>query len=183
MTKSGYWKVFLKTNVEYMGWWEQKDIEKDYNFIDKYSFSNDFENNTWGGNDNITCAYAHSGKHSAFSNSTLMFSPGFQDSVSALPKVQQGRLSLYTSFWVYMPDRNNDSKLVVSLEETGKPAYFWHTVDLSEMVDSCNKWVKIEHAVELPDFKNGSDILKTMISTTEGIVYIDDVNVKFGVHK
>jgi len=184
MTKSGYWEIFLKTDVEYMGWWEPKDVEKDYNFIDNYSFSNDFENNTWGGsNDNITCAYAHSGKHSAFSNSTLVFSPGFQDSVSALPKVQQGRLSLYTSFWIYMPDRDNDSKLVVSLEETGKPAYFWYTVGLSDMVDSCNKWVKIQHAVELPDFKNGNDILKTMIYTTVGIVYIDDVEVKFGVHK
>jgi len=183
MDKAKYWKVFLHTGVEYIGCFDVKEIQNDYDFMEKYTLSNDFENNKWGNDNNVTCAYAHSGTHSAFSNSTLQYSPGYIDSVGHLPQPAKGKLSVYTEFWVYMPDKNNDARLIVALQEKDNPSYFWHNISIPEIVDSCNKWTKIEDAVELPDFKSKNDRISIYVLNPKGIVYIDDVVIKFGTHK
>ncbi|HTA81296.1 MAG TPA: hypothetical protein VK783_00050 [Bacteroidia bacterium] len=185
MTKASYWKIFMKTDPEYICWFEPKDISKDFDFMEKYTVSNDFENNTWGPktNTNITYAYSRSGLRSTFANKTLPFTAGYVDTVCNMPVTQPGKLSVFSEFWIYMPYKDNDAKLIVSLQQGDQAAYFWNVVSLPELVDSCNTWTRIQSSAVLPSFQNKNDIMKVMVMNTQGIVYVDDFVVKFGIHK
>ncbi len=180
MTKEMYWAIFLKTSNRYSGM-VSMPLPEDINFSDSASFANDFEHNTWGSDNTITNAHAHSGKFSAIVDDKQNYSPTLFVKCGALP--QQPHLYAYIDLWMFLTSLRSDSRLVVSIESADRNAYYYTADLLKRRLDDTNTWQEQDFMYELPAFKNKEDILKVYVFGTKGTAYIDDFRVKFGVLK
>jgi len=178
MTKEKYWKIFLKNDPSYHYLFNYADTSG-FHFLNSYDFKNDFEKNTWGGDQDITITHAHSGVHSAFVNEQNQYSPIF--SLTASDIQQTKPLHVLVTLWVYMPNFNTDASVVVSLKTEKGECYLWAGHTLQGFVFKTNVWSKAYAFVALPTFKNPSDILNVYVLNTKGEVYLDDMEIKFGM--
>ncbi|HTA27551.1 MAG TPA: hypothetical protein VK809_07180, partial [Bacteroidia bacterium] len=180
MNKNRYWKIFLKTDHAYVGIFENLNTDN-YNYFTRYYFSNDFEHNTWGYNDNISTNFAQSGTHSAFVDQQHQYSPALVLKASELPQAKP--LYIYVKVWVYMPDFNNDAEIVASLQDDKGACLLWRTRFLQGFVFERNLWTQAYALIKLPELNNPDDVLKVYVLNTKNIVYIDNMEVTFGTPK
>jgi hypothetical protein len=174
MNKEFYWKIFLKTGDEYRG----ISVEPTVAFYSGLSFSNSFENNIWGNDNNITQQVAHAGRKSAFVDSISQFSPTFTIKAGNLPQ-DTGNYILVT-LWTYMHSFNNNAAVVVSCSEKDKDLYFWESSGIKSSIDETDTWHEFHSYWKLPKLKNPDDLIKIYVWSTKGLTYIDDMEIKFG---
>jgi len=177
MTQKKYWKIFLKNDSFYKYLFDYPDTS-DFIFLNSPIFKNDFEQNTWGNNQDITNRYAHSGTHSAFIDEQNQFSPALVLKASMIPQISP--LSIYVKLWTYMPDFKNNATIIVSVKTEKGDSYFWKSSKLQSFVFDRNVWTQVYGLMNLPIFKNPSDKISVYIYNTKSGVYIDDVEVMFG---
>jgi len=180
MNKEEYWKVFLKMDPSF-GYIFYYPDTSNYKCINNYSLKNDFEHNTGGNDQTISTTYAHSGTHAAFVNEKQQVSPVLSLKASILPPISP--LSINVKLWAYMPSFNNNASIVISLQTEKGECYLWSVRNLQGFVFDRNVWTQAYSFIELPAFKNPSDILKVFVFDTKGAVYIDDMEVTFGTQK
>ncbi len=176
MNKEKYWKIFLKNDRSYVGIFDNPDTVG-FSSSGFPGSLNNFEENTWGHDQNITSAYFRSGTHSAFVNDKFQFSPTFLLKASEIPNIHP--LFIFVKLWVYMPDFNNDASLVVSVKPSNGDSYYWKSRNLQGFAFHKNEWQQAYTVYELPAFKDSLDQLQVYVYNTKGIVYIDDMSVTF----
>jgi hypothetical protein len=181
MNKDKYWAIFLKADRAHANLF-YSDYGPFFKFDSTLTFKNDFEHNTWGNDTNITSEYSFSGNYAAFVNVKRGYSPTFSITAGKLPNVQN--LYIYISLYAYLPDFDNDASIVVSvIDSKDKKPYYYGGRQIKNCIVFPGRWEDVEYAFALPAFHDSSDIVNTYVYTSKGLAYIDDEEVKFGVHR
>lgn len=181
MSKGRYYKVFLKTDDRYKRIF-YSDTLNDIEYLDKFSYSNDFEHDDWGAANNITALYAHSGKHSAFIDSIHIFGPGIVLKASDLPLGED----LYVNYdlWIYSENLNDSACVVInSVEANGTPDG-WVPFGF-KATKTPPLWEHVAGTIQVPFIKTPTDLIKVFLFYSGGksAVYVDDFKIRFGVPK
>lgn len=80
-----------------------------------------------------------------------------------------------------MPDFNNNAAIVINVQDKKRESYSYASQTLQGFVLERNKWCLAYALVNLPPLKNNSDELSIYVFNTEHKVYIDDMEVLFGI--
>ena len=142
-----------------------------------YSFFNDCEkNNTWGQAHTLNTEKAFSKSRSSKTGGDQMFGLTFEYAIKNLPN----SLSTVTvEMYVFQTDNNHDAKLAFELSGE-KIKSTWNGVELTNLTQEVNNWVKIEHTFTLNETFADGDIVKIYLyNPTTTIIYIDDISIVF----
>ena len=181
MNKDKYWAIFLKADRAHANLF-YSDYGPFFKFDSTLIFRNDFEHNSWGNDTNITSEYSFSGNYSAFVNEKRCYSPIFSITAGELPNVQN--LYIYVRLYAYLPDFDNDASIVVNvLGSKDKKAYYTGGRQIKNCIVFPGRWEDVEYAFALPAFHDSSDMVYAYVYTSKGLAYIDDEEIKFGVHR
>lgn len=177
VTKEKYWKVFLKDAPSYNGLFDYPDTTG-FKFFYPSACINGFESDTANAG-NYTTRYAHSGLRSFMIGEHNPYSPAFVLNDSLMPKTRP--LYAYIKLWVFMPDFDNNAAIIVNLQNKKGQSYLWTAQTLQGYALKKNVWSYAYALVNLPPFKSPSDELTVYALNTGHNVYIDDLELVFGV--
>jgi len=180
MDKDKYWKIFLKSDVSYQGIFDYPDTTG-FNVLSSYHYTNDFEHNTWGNDENITTEHAHSGAHSAIVDSLHQIAPQLSLKVPVLPQAQP--LFVLVKLWVYTPNIGNSASLLVCIKPKKGDCYLWQPKSLRGYIFHKDQWEQAYNLVQLPAIRDSTDQLGITVFDPKGTVYIDDMDVIFETPK
>ncbi|HXB11265.1 MAG TPA: hypothetical protein VNZ45_04720 [Bacteroidia bacterium] len=176
MSRGRYWNIFLKTDKNYEGIFYNSALS-DLTYYNELVYTNDFENNKWGNDDNITIDMAHGGKHSAFVDEKHIYGPTLSINARQLPIDDD--IYAHIDLWIYSQDTNNVAIFTIASQtKNGTPIGFSYLPLKSKKNPA--EWELFSASLQFPPIKSPTDLVKIYIYSKQGKIYYDDLTVKLG---
>lgn len=185
MNKEAYWKVFLKTSVEYAGIIAAGD-ESFYGKLDKepfYETTNDLESTHpgWSNPDKTEIA-SFSGTYAIQMDQLQIYSPSYSYKI---PKTLIGQKNLFIFFETMLFQNEakaaDNALFVVDISSNNGETVFYKKFKVNKLPnDIINKWDKESISFKLPEITNEMTKMKFYIWNLEGKTFlVDDLSIRF----
>jgi hypothetical protein len=172
--KKMYWKLFLKSSNIYCGIFNYADTTK-YKYIDTLAFQNKFDNNTSNGG-SLSSSGVYNPSHPILLYSENTDSPTLTLDGSKLKSIKN--IDVYVKVWAFTSDLDNDAKVIVNIHDKNGNLVLWSWKSFQGFLFEKNKWTQAYFVFQLPEIKP-DDIIKILAFNSEGLVCMDDMEVKF----
>ncbi len=148
----------------------------------KLTFDTNFESAYWGTNSSvIKSAEAHSGNYMSKINKDNPYSSTFE--IKAKDLESKSISSVNITAWFMLTGDNSEQQLVFEIRDSSNlKTLEWLNLDATEYVEELNKWVKVEHLVDLTENNrnNPNNIYRVYASNSKDEpVYVDDIDIEF----
>jgi len=187
MNKEMYWRVFLKTGIEYEGllW---REAEKERHSFTRYEaslaikssdpiyrFSNTYDND---GSSNESGTQCYKGNGCFTLNTDQPYSQGFKSRISDL-SFSNHDAYFESSFYVFIPKGEEPSfSLVFSVEQDSK-TYIYEKLDGEALNLPEDQWTKVDLITRLTEYRSENDIIKIYVwYRGTGSIYLDEFEMQ-----
>ena len=122
---------------------------------------------------------AHSGKTTAFVDSSLEYSFGYSKLFGDITK---GKIdSVAISYWVYFKNDKAKARTVLSIQKAeGEKPSFWMGNDVQEKIKEYNKWMQVREVYNIPQGIDPQCMLKAYVwNNSKEEILLDDFKIDF----
>ena len=145
---------------------------------------NDFENlSGWVADAQLVSLshdVAHSGRYSLRAGAGTEYSMSFKRAMRQMFDTRPAKIKV--SAWALRSTPEAKGALVVTINDPNVPdakPLLWAGLDLTETVQSPNKWVKVSKTIELPASVTPESVLIVYLwGNSDQTVYLDDIELK-----